>query len=249
MKMLWKSALPIVLEVLLPSRCALCGDAVEPTRSLSLCHACRRDLRPIEPPRCPTCGRPLAVPDLTETDAGLPCGPCRLAPPHLDHTLGLLYFEGAARETIHRLKYQGHWQLGRALVQWCHSRLVCLQGAYDLVAPVPLDRRRLRQRGFNQSAVIGREVASILGLPLVLNGLIRIRGGQPQVGLKGTARQRNVRGCFAVQHHERLVSSRVLLVDDVLTTGATANECARILKAAGAEEVGLVTVAAAYASL
>ncbi len=182
-------------------------------------------------------------------ESGFRCGPCRLTPPCLDDTLGLFYFEGAARDTIHRFKYQGQWLLGRALVRWCRPRLAPLQGKYDLVVPVPLDPRRLRRRGFNQSAVIGRDVASILGLPLVLNRLIRRRAGQPQVGLKGPARHLNVRGSFAVNGMAQLASSRALLVDDVLTTGATANECARVLKTAGAAQVGLVTVAAAYANL
>jgi ComF family protein len=115
----------------------------------------------------------------------------------------------------------------------------------DLVLPVPLDRARLRNRGFNQAVVLAREVSTLLGVPMYLDVLLRTRSGRPQAGLKGRERRRNVRGCFSLKRPDKIKGCSVLVVDDVLTTGATANECAKILKVGGAREVQLLALAGA----
>ena len=114
-----------------------------------------------------------------------------------------------------------------------------------MVVPVPLDRSRLRKRGFNQAVVLAREVSLILARPMLLDVLIRREGKRSQAGLTRKERRRNVRGSFAVNRHDRIRDRRILIVDDVLTTGATANECARVLKGGGAGEVRLLALAGA----
>lgn len=115
-----------------------------------------------------------------------------------------------------------------------------------MVIPVPLHPRRLRMRGFNQSVVLAREIAKMGGVPMILDAVVRTRKTSPQVGLQGKERLRNVRGSFAVTGRKKVESRKIVLVDDVVTTGATANACAHVLKKTGAASVHLIALAGAF---
>jgi ComF family protein len=116
-----------------------------------------------------------------------------------------------------------------------------------MVLPVPLHRRRERQRGFNQAALLAERVAAVAGARLGGRNCVRVRDTAPQTGLRGAERRKNVRGAFAVPRPEKVRGLRLLLVDDVLTTGATADSCARALLAAGAKGIWVLTLARAHA--
>ncbi len=177
------------------------------------------------------------------------CGACSLSPPRFDSARAATRFDGPIREMIHRFKYDRRVQLARPLGLITSETLapwIALTSA-DLVVPVPLHVRRLRQRGFNQAILIGQVLARQWQLPLDRTCLRRIRWTEPQVNLAATERAVNVRGAFAVSAPSRVEGRRVLLVDDVFTTGSTVAECARTLKGAGAAEVRVVTVARAVA--
>jgi len=156
----------------------------------------------------------------------------------------LYVFEGGAREAVHYLKYRWRTMLGPVLGKALAALVSDMGFSPELVLPVPLHRRKIRQRGFNQSVVLARHMSRCLGLKLDVSSLARSRHTASQVGLNTRERRRNVAGAFVVRRAQRVAGRAVLLVDDVLTTGATVDECSRVLKEAGAE-VAVVTIARA----
>ncbi len=144
---------------------------------------------------------------------------------------------------IRRHKYGLDQSLGNALAEYLGAELPCAAHEVDMVVPVPLYRRRLWWRGFNQAALLAGAVARRLGRPLELRNLVRLRPTTPQTSQSHDDRRRNVRGAFSVKHPGRIRGKRLLLVDDVMTTGATLDECARTLIAAGARRVEALALA------
>lgn len=157
------------------------------------------------------------------------------------------YYEGTLLKAIHLFKYEGRTGIGRVLGRMLADFVGNLweMGSFTLVLPVPLHRRRLRKRGFNQAVLLAREVADRFSLPLALLTLRRAVDTAPQVGLGREARRTNVRGAFVVRHPERVAGQRILLVDDVYTTGGTLSECTLTLLRAKADSVALLTLARA----
>jgi ComF family protein len=195
----------------------------------------------VSPPYCTRCGEPFGGEGPRH-----PCERCLRRPPPFLFARAPFLYGGALREAIHRYKYQGAWELGRALASlFARGARELELGAFDLVAPVPLHPRRLAERGFDQTVPLARAVARAHRLPFGSRVLTRVRHTPPQALLSGEARRVNVRGAFAVPRPQRVLGLRVLLVDDLLTTGATAAECARALLAAGADQVAVVVLARA----
>jgi ComF family protein len=151
-------------------------------------------------------------------------------------------YENAMAEAIHLFKYSKKVNWSKPL-----GRLLCTRvsdfGKLDAILPVPLHSKRLRQREFNQSLLLARVVSLASGIPLQANNLRRVRWTQPQIELNGDERRKNVRGVFKVIRPDQVQDRSILLIDDVYTTGATVNECARVLKKAGAQTVNVLTVA------
>lgn len=210
--------------------CLLCGD--ESGQQL-ICPACTSDLPPLPAARCPQCAIP--------TTHGERCGGCLAQTPHFDRCHALFAYEFPADRLIQALKY-GH-QL--ALAPWFARRLAQLLGAADgkRIIPLPLHSSRLGERGFNQSGEIARHLGNCLNLPVDRKSLLRSRATAPQAELARKARRGNVKGAFECTTD--LTQQHILLIDDVMTTGATADECARVLKLHGAASVELMVVARA----
>lgn len=234
-----------LLDALYPPRCHACDRPLGASRDAgsdrarSLCGACVADLSPVGSPRCPVCGIPF--PGTRGEDH--PCGACLAHPPAFDGLQGLYLYEGPVQKAVHRLKY-GHRtsvagafgpEMGRVAVGWLGP------GEGLRVMPVPLHPKRLRERGFNQSLLLARHVAGALGCPLDFLSLRRVKWTVPQAGLSREERKRNVQGAFAVRGGVR--KGRVLLVDDVATTGDTLAMCSRTLKKAGYASVHCLTLA------
>ena len=213
---------------LLAQDCLLCGQASD--REI-LCRACAGDLPRLPSPRCPRCALPTA--------GGETCGRCLAHPPHYDRTLAAFNYGFPLDKLIQSYKY-GH---RLALAGYFGRELAALapKAAADLVVPLPLHPARLRERGFNQALELARPVAAALGLPLDARTCTRIRHTPAQAGLPWQQRERNIRGAFRCA--QDLSGRRILLVDDVMTTGASLDECARTLKLHGAAEVALLVVA------
>ncbi len=215
------------LDVVFPPRCAGCGAGAWP-----FCDRCRGDLIALAPPWCDRCGAPS--PHATS-------GGCRDCPPDpIALVRAPFAFEGPARRAVHHLKYRGVRGVGRALG---HAMAATGPRGADVVTWVPLTRRRKAERGFDQAKELAVEVARELGLPARCL-LRRVRSAGPQAKRDAVERRAAMHGAFVVRGRSR-VPSAVLLVDDVLTTGATAAACAEALLDAGASRVMLVVAARA----
>ncbi|HLI27499.1 MAG TPA: ComF family protein [Chloroflexota bacterium] len=214
--------------LLWPARCLGCGR-----RDAPFCPACWAALPRLRPPLCPRCSKPER--------GGMLCAACRRRDPALSAVRAACAYQGAVVPAVQRLKYRHERHLVAALGRLLLECLAARPLAIDALLPVPLDARRARWRGFNQSALLAAEVAGALGCPLLADGLRRTRLTRPQVGLSARERRANVRAAFACPSRGAVAGRRLLLVDDVMTTGATLEACAGALRAAGAAAVyGLV---------
>lgn len=229
-----------LLDVILPPACHICNSFIPDAGKLHICPACHDRLPLVSSPLCSLCGIPFS-------GAGDDhhCGACITHPPHFDSARAHFLYEGPIRELIHAFKYSRNTQLRYPLA------LLALEGTgevlaghhFDLIVPVPLHHSRLRQRGFNQAVLLGRVLARHLSLPMLPDALARTRATEPQIELSAAERRANVKGAFSAKRPDRITGKRILLLDDVMTTGSTMDECARELKKAGAEAVIAVTIA------
>jgi ComF family protein len=232
-----------LLDIIFPPRCHACRAFIPQGGELHLCTVCQGELHLISSPLCTHCGTPFATPDGMDH----PCGDCLTSPPRYTAARAALSFDGVTRDLIHRFKYGGKVHLSRPLTLLAAGALSPVVASWEaeLLLPVPLHRRRLRQRGFNQAILLGRSLAKGWGLPLLVNNLRRTRWTEPQVTLTAAQRELNVRGAFALADPAAVQGKRILLVDDVYTTGSTVGECSKVLRLAGAEAVYVITVARA----
>lgn len=222
-----------LLDFFFPPRCAGCHQ-----RGEWLCAACLARVPPLTAPLCERCGSPRR--------GKIACRVCHNnSLRSIDWARSAYPFTGPLRDAIHRFKYEHERARADHLGALLVPHLAAMPGAdwsvAPLLVPVPLSAARRRERGYNQAEALTRALASARGWS-VATALVRTRATPPQVGLDLAARRANVHGAFA-WCGEPLTGRRVLLIDDVLTTGATASECAAVLKAAGAGWVGLLTVA------
>lgn len=229
------------IDVLLPPRCLACESPVD--RPGLLCASCFPRYRFITAPMCARCGIPFAHPG--EAGPGGICAACTARPPLFGRARAVWRYDEASRGIILPLKHADRTDLAPAL-----GRLMAVAGhalleGADLVVPVPLHRWRLIARRYNQAALLAREIGRITGVAVVPDLLRRVRA-TPSLGELGAAeREAVLEGTIAVapRHRARVAGRRVVLVDDVLTSGATANECARVLIGAGAASVDVLAVA------
>lgn len=223
------------LDLFLPPRCVLCA---QPSPSICICSACRQDL-PWTGLHCQQCGLPL----LNEGDEI--CGQCVQHAPPFQRTICPLRYEFPVDRLVQALKFKRQFAEGRVL-----SHLLCehvIQQGFelpDILIPVPLHRLRMIKRGFNQAFELGGYAARVLGIPLHTSGLRRHRNTTAQLGLSRRQRRRNIRGAFYWRGRNR-PGDHVALLDDVMTTGTTVSECARVLKKAGARRVDIWVAARA----
>jgi len=219
------------LDLLFPPRCIVCRRP-----GTWLCEGCLSSLPYIGDPFCQRCGMPLRE--------GRLCVRCRCRPLRVEGIRSVFLFEGPVRVAVHRLKYRGRRSLaeplGALMADWWAQH----PAEIDLVVPVPLHPRRLRQRGYNQAALLAAVLAGRIQQPLAEGVLFRVRYTRPQMELKEVERRRNVRGAFRGRDGT-VRGRRILLVDDVCTTGATLEACADALRKAGAAEVWALTLARA----
>jgi ComF family protein len=228
------------LGLLLPPRCLGCGQTID--RQGRLCAGCWRGLTFLGPPLCRCCGYPLpsALPE-----APL-CGACAADPPAYDRARAALRYDDGARGLILRFKHADRTDVVPAFGAWLGRAGAELLAEAELVAPVPLHRWRLLRRGYNQAALLAQAVGRLNGVAVVPDLLQRIAATASQQGLSGRQRRANVTsGAFRVHpwHQGRVGGRAVLLIDDVLTTGATVSACARVLRRAGAARVDVLCLA------
>lgn len=220
----------VLLDLVLPPRCVVCGRI-----ETWLCDPCAQQMPLADCPVCPRCGD-------TWEGHGV-CARCRTTPLHLTSLRSVFVYEDAIRDAIHALKYRGGQQAARPLAGRMAEAWRARAMASDLLVPVPLHIDREAQRGYNQSQLLARELASQVCLPLAETLLFRIRSTASQTRLRPRERWSNVKGAFACADTYDLSGLRITLIDDVATTGATLDACAVALLAQGARTVNAFTLA------
>jgi ComF family protein len=247
------------LHAIFPPKCLICSahyydpqqasagsNASYPISDLTapyFCESCRKDLTPIASPFCSTCGLPF----VSREGESHTCAECLLEKKYFRKARAFGLYHGSLMEAIHLLKYRKRSSLSRPLSTLARETFFQFWdvGGIDLLVSVPLHVKRLRERGFNQAHLLIRRWAKQDGIPFDGLTLFRSRWTEPQTTLSRTERRKNIRGAFSLRRPAKIKGRKILLVDDVYTTGATVNECARVLIKAGAEFVDVLTLARA----
>jgi ComF family protein len=229
-----------LLDLLFPRRCAGCLSTWLLAQQGFWCQKCIEQLLWIKSPLCPCCGRPFLK---SASSSDHLCGECLLRAPPFSSARSAVQHSGLVRDRINQLKFGAklHWvpPLTELLVKTVRGNR---QFQVDYIVGVPLHTRRLRQRGFNQAALIAKALGRKISLPVRFDVLIRSEWTQPQTRLSRQERLQNVKNAFTVAKPSEVAGCRILLVDDVFTTGTTLNECSKTLKKAGAAQVHALTV-------
>jgi competence protein ComFC len=211
-----------VLEIVYPVYCGGCGRAGD-----VICKDCFDSFIPVENDlTCPVCGRWLGTKTV--------CGDCIQHERDFEEGFFGFHFEGRLREAIHSFKFQGRKDVGKCLVRLLAQRIASFSDRFDCILPVPVTEKRLRERGFNQSFIIGDEISKVSMKPIYHSTLCKVKETMDQFSLRRDDRKRNVRGVFVLRNADRIKAKRVLLVDDLFTTGFTAKEASGVVKKAGA---------------
>ncbi len=228
------------LDLIFPPKCLLCGEFSRDGKSI--CPDCLQKMRHIRRPLCPRCGLPFDGEEIDHL-----CKTCLKEKIYFNIARAMGLYEGSLREAILRFKYNHKTMLLKPLgdlMAKYHYDSINLS-SYDLLIPIPLHKKRLKERGFNQSLILSRQIQKRYQIPIDYLSIVKIRPTPPQVNLKFKERRANVKGSFQIKDPERIKQKRILLIDDVFTSGATANECARVLIKGGAERVDVLTLARA----
>lgn len=233
------------LDLILPPRCPVNGDIVSSVGAIS--PRAWRELTFISPPHCPCCGIPFAIDtmiDIQQPDNFL-CASCLSTPRTFDQAKSLLVYDEASRKMILAFKHGDALHLHTTLAPLLAKAGGEFLNPDAIIVPVPLHWMRLVKRRYNQAAILGIEIGKLSGVTCWPDALIRTRHTPPQGHKTAKDRHRNVSGAFDIhQSYVHKLSGRdIILIDDVFTTGATLEECAKVLKAAGAKSVKLLTVA------
>jgi ComF family protein len=239
----WNAA----LDLLYPPRCCGCGRA---TKRPGFCRLCQATIALPQSPLCTVCGAPFQ----TGAGADHPCGRCLVRAPRFGRARACALYDARDAGTgnaatvplkavLQRYKYNRDVSLAPVLGALLRQRAPLSPSAYDVIIPVPLHISRLRWRGFNQAQLLAQHFAA--GSAIDPYSLTRVRSTRPQVDLHESERRRNVAGAFCVTRPQRIDGQRILLIDDVYTTGATVDECSGALRHAGARSVDVLVLARA----
>lgn len=228
-----------VLNALLPPQCLACGAVVDDAGAL--CGGCFARVTFVAPPVCAACGASFETPVVGEE--GTLCGACIANAPIYGRARAVFLYDDHSRPLVLRLKHGDRTDAAVHLARWMRRSGAELLSACDVIVPVPLHRWRLLMRTYNQAALLANALGRLTGKAVAVDTLRRIKATPSQGGLSRGARARNVAGAFTVHAPARVAGKRVLLVDDVFTTGATAEACTRALLDAGAASVDVLVLA------
>ena len=232
-----------ILDLIYPRYCLVCNISLNNTDRRALCSDCTTKVTFInQDTSCPRCGLDLGPYVQTDTL----CRECHAHPPRFTKAIAVAGYDGVIREAIHKFKYAKERVLldelsGLLIARW---QGVCqLLPQIDMIMPAPLYRGKLKERGFNQSQLLAERLSQAMGIPLEIDNLIKTRPTPDQAGLDSVNRKKNLIDAFEVTNPKVIDGKNILLIDDVLTTGATASEISRTLKKAGAKGVYVLVLA------
>jgi ComF family protein len=230
-----------LINFFFPLKCPLCGIFLEENNLDRPCPSCLSQINFFSHPYCPRCGLGFH----TSVGEDHFCSSCLMGLWDFAKARSLGPYEGLMVEVISRFKFRGVSRLadplGTLLADYQDAAFPFTE--FDLILSVPLHPQRLRERGFNQSLLLARRISQVHSIPLDFTSLQRIRHTQPQTELSGPERKKNIQGAFRVKKGGDISGKRILLIDDVFTTGATVQECSQVLLAAGAKQVDVLTLA------
>ena len=229
-------------DLIYPSNiyCISCGNIIDDSRPYSLCDTCVRTLKWANERTCQRCGKILQesyAPDL--------CSDCLKEEHIFKRGYACVEYTAAERDIIHSFKYKDKAYLGRNLAEILYDRIKIEEIEFDIVIPVPMHMKKQRKRGYNQAAVLAMSLAKFMEVPYGGNILVRVAETEPMSGLGAIERKNNIQHAFDVPSDKKsdIAGKRVLLVDDIYTTGSTADSCSSALMASGAEEIFIITFA------
>jgi len=226
--------IPKFLNFLYPSECPSCSEETDAFSTAPFCSACWSGIKKYSGPSCSVCATPF-----TSEDARV-CSECMKKPPYFAKAISYGLFDGTLAEAIHLFKFQRIKRLYKPLGDLLLTFDIA---GIDALVPVPLTVRGLRERGFNQSLLLAKTFSDKTKTPLIMDGLLKKRDTAPQIGLSKKERRLNLKGAFSAGR--KFPGMRLLLIDDVMTTCSTADECSKELLRAGAAEVTVLTLARA----
>ena len=234
---IWESFLDIVYPM--DVKCLVCDSKRQDILAHGVCRICEESLPFIEPPSCPKCGKMMLADNTL-------CGDCAQADHAFHRGISVFEYGAEVKDLIYRYKYRREKYLSNPMVHWMTKRLESCDWDLDVIVPVPLHPIREKQRGFNQADLLARGLSKNTGIPLMDKSLIRIKNTPQQARLSGHERRRNLRvpSDSGIRQGPRVLKAGPsLLVDDVYTTGTTADQCARVLLEGGAGRVYIITLA------
>lgn len=233
-----------VLDFLLPPRCIYCGKILHDENGL--CAECFNEVTFISEPYCKHCGLPFA--DASALNRRMLCPACvREKKPLFRMVRSAIKYDDISKKSILAFKFMDKTENAKIFAKWLKlAGKDIFENDVDVFIPVPLHYARLVKRHYNQAALLAKELSCVTGIATDLSSLVKFKHTKPQVSFSGKAREKNIKGAFKVKHPERIAGKRIVLIDDVMTTGSTLRECAKVLLAAGAVSVDALTIARVY---
>ncbi len=228
------------LDLIYPSKtiCYMCGGTQEKDAKYSLCHNCYNNLPFIPEHHCVKCGIPLRM-----VEDGPICRQCANSNYYFDRAISTVKYEKDVKTLIYKLKYSNHTYLAKTIGYIMADRLEQEGIEIDIIVPVPLYKNKEKERGFNQSTLIGKYISEKTNIPLIVDSCVRIKNTKVMYNLTKRERLENVERAFKVTDQETIVGRDILLVDDIFTTGSTVNSCSKELVNSGAKSVTVFTFA------
>ena len=223
---------------LYPAECRVCEDFLGVASIPYICASCWQDIQFIEPPWCDICGTPGVI--------GL-CDECAISPPRYGKLRAIAFYHKSLQQAIQLFKFEKKRGFAQHLIQLINAHIPsdCNVASYDFVLPIPIHKKRLRERGFNQAALLADGIAKAEDIPVLADTLVRKRYTAAQSSLDREARQQNIFGAFEVRNPDLIRGKRLLIIDDVFTTGATIREAVSELWTADPAEIDILTLARA----
>jgi ComF family protein len=235
-----------LLNFVFPLDCKICGKPIRESKGYSICEDCFKTIELIERPYCVKCGKPLMPTDAFKQDRGILCLNCKRKKYSFEFSRSVGIYHRVLKKCIHLFKYYGEKKLAKPLGKLMVDYLLKnneFKNKLDLIIPVPLHKNDLKKRGFNQSVLLGKVIGDYFSIPVGESVLIKKKLTPFQINLSKKEREKNILRAFSVEKPEEVKGKNILILDDVFTTGATVEECAKELMKAQAKNIFVLTLA------